>query len=268
MKTSDNAYRHDKNILTTSTIAYGFIIDKIPSNVIGPAAKAEKVKRPSISTAGTIEEWAYFESRWSDFVEATKITGRDKVVQLLECCDEQLRKNLKRSAGEIITQFVEAKDSGKRSASTLLDSQMDQAAIRSYKKAKQTAMRDNMKFVHIVANRNTAKVHQLVSVNQIALHIAISVETATVNTPLKREACIARRMISDSFPTIGEIDKTQPTLGTENHQNISNKIGSVNGLATTCDCPKWKLPPPMPTKLPYPASEANLAKMKQFPMDY
>ncbi|CAG2216563.1 unnamed protein product [Mytilus edulis] len=66
-------------------------------------AKVEKVKRPVISTAGTSEEWAYFESRWSDYVETMKIAGRDKVVQLLECCDEQLRKDLTRSAGGSLT---------------------------------------------------------------------------------------------------------------------------------------------------------------------
>ena len=43
---------------------------------------------------------------------------------------------------EEVTQFVEAKDSGKRSASLLLDSQVVQAASSSYKKAKQTAVRD------------------------------------------------------------------------------------------------------------------------------
>ena len=39
-------------------------------------------------------------------------------------------------------------------------------------------------------------------------------------------------------------------------------------LTTTCNCPKRKIPPPLPTKLPYPASEANLIKLKQFLMDY
>ncbi len=67
------------------------------------AAKVEKVKRPTISTAGTSEGWSYFESRWSEYVDATKITGRDKVVQLLECCDEPLRKDLTRSAGGSLT---------------------------------------------------------------------------------------------------------------------------------------------------------------------
>ncbi|VDH93756.1 Hypothetical predicted protein [Mytilus galloprovincialis] len=57
----------------------------------------------ALAKAGTSEEWAYFESRWSAYVETTKIAGRDKVVQLLECCDEQLRKGLTRSAGGSLT---------------------------------------------------------------------------------------------------------------------------------------------------------------------
>lgn len=48
-----------------------------------PAAKTEKVKRPSISAAGSSEEWSYFTSRRSEYVSATKIAGRDKVGQLL-----------------------------------------------------------------------------------------------------------------------------------------------------------------------------------------
>ncbi|VDI39664.1 Hypothetical predicted protein [Mytilus galloprovincialis] len=85
---------------------------------------------------------------------------------------------------------------------------------------------------------------------------------------ISREACIALRMISDSFPTIGEIDDTQQTPGTENSHNSTNNIGSVNSLDTTCICPQRKLPPPMPRNLPYPATEDNLEKIKQFLMDY
>ena len=47
------------------------------------AAMAEKVKRPSISSAGTTEEWLYFKSRCSDYVRATRLDGTDKIVQLL-----------------------------------------------------------------------------------------------------------------------------------------------------------------------------------------
>ena len=61
------------------------------------------MKRPTISSAGTSEDWSYFQSRWGDYVKATKVTGTDKVVQLLECCDEQLRKDLTRTAGGTLT---------------------------------------------------------------------------------------------------------------------------------------------------------------------
>ena len=53
--------------------------------------------------AGSSEEWSYFLSRWSDYTSATKVTGRDKVTQLLECCDEPLRRDLTRSAGGSLT---------------------------------------------------------------------------------------------------------------------------------------------------------------------
>ena len=71
-------------------------------------AKVEKVKRPTISSAGTSEDWSYFMSRWDDYVEATKVSGKDKVVQLLECCDEQLRKDLTRTAGGTLANHTEA----------------------------------------------------------------------------------------------------------------------------------------------------------------
>ena len=62
-------------------------------------ARVEKVKIPSISSASTTEDWLYFKSRWGDYVKATKLKGTDRVIQLLECCDEQLRKDLTRNAG-------------------------------------------------------------------------------------------------------------------------------------------------------------------------
>ncbi|XP_046579031.1 uncharacterized protein LOC124286670 [Haliotis rubra] len=66
----------------------------------GPAisAKVEKVKRPSISSAGTSEDWSYFKSRWKDYVQTTMVTGKDRVVQLHECCYETLRRDFTRSA--------------------------------------------------------------------------------------------------------------------------------------------------------------------------
>lgn len=65
----------------------------------GNSAKAEKVKRPTISIGCTNEDWQYFISRWQDYTEATQVTGKELILQLLECCDEDLRKDLTRTAG-------------------------------------------------------------------------------------------------------------------------------------------------------------------------
>ena len=66
-----------------------------------------EVKRPSISSAGTTEDWLYFKSRWADYARATKLEEADRVVQLLECCEEQLRKDLTRNAGGTLSEMTE-----------------------------------------------------------------------------------------------------------------------------------------------------------------
>ena len=70
--------------------------------------KAEKVRRPTISVGGSSEDWAYFINRWTDYVIATGITGRDCTIQLLECCEENLRKDLTRSHGDGLRTKTEA----------------------------------------------------------------------------------------------------------------------------------------------------------------
>ena len=74
-----------------------------PASAAPAAAKVAKVRRPTVSAAGSSEEWSYFLIRWQDYVEATKVTGKDRVVQLLECCDEQLCKDLTRNTGGSLT---------------------------------------------------------------------------------------------------------------------------------------------------------------------
>ena len=71
-------------------------------------AKVETVRRPTISSAGTSEDWSYFLSRWSDYATATKIAGVERTIQLLECCDEELRKDLTRSAGGSLSHKTES----------------------------------------------------------------------------------------------------------------------------------------------------------------
>ena len=63
------------------------------------AAKVDRVKRPTVTSAGSSEEWDYFLVKWRDYVEATKVTGKERTIQLLECCDDQLRTDVTRSIG-------------------------------------------------------------------------------------------------------------------------------------------------------------------------
>ena len=64
-----------------------------------PTHRVESVKRPNISAAGSNEEWSYFTIRWNDYINATGVSGNNAVIQLLECCDDNLRKDLTRSEG-------------------------------------------------------------------------------------------------------------------------------------------------------------------------
>ena len=64
-------------------------------------SKVEAVKRPTISTAGTSQDWLYFQSRWRDYVKATNVKGGDQAIQLLECCDQDLRRGLQRNNGGV-----------------------------------------------------------------------------------------------------------------------------------------------------------------------
>ena len=67
--------------------------------VVRDKAAIDKVKRPIVSALGTSEDWVYFESRWLDYKAATGISGPEAALQLLECCDEALRKDLTRNNG-------------------------------------------------------------------------------------------------------------------------------------------------------------------------
>lgn len=66
-----------------------------------PSASAEKVRRPTITSSGTSEEFTYFKQRWSIYKLATKLQGRDVLYQLLECTDEPLRRDLTRTYGDL-----------------------------------------------------------------------------------------------------------------------------------------------------------------------
>ncbi len=56
-----------------------------------------------VTESCTSEDWNYFLTRWADYEEATGITGKSVILQLLECCDEKLRRDLIRTAGGSLT---------------------------------------------------------------------------------------------------------------------------------------------------------------------
>lgn len=70
--------------------------------------RVERVRRPVITAGGTGEDWMYFTARWEEYTAATGVAGDDRVLQLLECCDEELRKDLTRNAGHSLAGTPEA----------------------------------------------------------------------------------------------------------------------------------------------------------------
>lgn len=69
--------------------------------------KVESVRRPTVVAAGTSEDWSYFITRWNDYKIATNLSGVDIVMQLLECCEDSLRKDVTREAGGSLTAKTE-----------------------------------------------------------------------------------------------------------------------------------------------------------------
>ena len=66
-------------------------------------AKIEKLKRPTVALAGTGVAWSYVITRWGEYNTRTKLIGPDIVAQLLECRDDELRKDLIRTTGKSLT---------------------------------------------------------------------------------------------------------------------------------------------------------------------
>ena len=61
-------------------------------------AKPAPVKRPEISSGGTTENWSYFTTRWKAYSGAVQLSAQDTTIQLLECCDAKLRRDITRNA--------------------------------------------------------------------------------------------------------------------------------------------------------------------------
>ena len=60
----------------------------------GPSSKSrrERPKRPEIRSEESEEDWAYIIKRWDQYKTQCELTGSEVILQLLECCSEQLRR--------------------------------------------------------------------------------------------------------------------------------------------------------------------------------
>ena len=67
------------------------------NNTTPTAAKPEKFNRPKVANGSSSKDLQYFVQRWADYKAATNIYESDIKMQLLECCDESIRRDLHRS---------------------------------------------------------------------------------------------------------------------------------------------------------------------------
>ena len=79
---------------------------------------------------------------------------------------------------------------------------------------------------------------------------------------LSRDACIQLGMISEAFPTVGEILQNCAI------QPQKDPGAYSNGTTAPCGCPTRAPPPPLPLKLPFPATEANRGKLQTYLVEY
>ena len=82
---------------------------------------------------------------------------------------------------------------------------------------------------------------------------------------ISREACVDLGIIPVQFPVVGVVPAqadhpTPPSSGCAS--------SSQDAALLHCNCPRRSKPPPLPTSLPCPATEANVLKLKQYLLDY
>ena len=79
-----------------------------PQQANTPAVR-EKIKRPTIDSGSTLEQYNFFTTRWSRFKKISDLSVGDVSLQLLECCQEELLLNLHRNFGTTLDSMDEKK---------------------------------------------------------------------------------------------------------------------------------------------------------------
>ncbi len=68
-------------------------VDHAPAS----APKPKPIERPQVAAGETSVGWDYFTTRWRAYSRASKLAGADLGIQLLECLEPGLRKDLTRT---------------------------------------------------------------------------------------------------------------------------------------------------------------------------
>ena len=79
---------------------------------------------------------------------------------------------------------------------------------------------------------------------------------------LSKNACVQLGLIEKDFPNVSS------TISTTTTSDFTVKGTALSSMSTTCKCPKRQLPPPLPRKLPFSATEDNRAKLEKFLLKY
>ena len=86
------------------------------------------------------------------------------------------------------------------------------------------------------------------------------------NLYLSRTACEDLGLISQEFPSIGDFSKIN--VNSSNNKMFENYVVATNKCKKTeqgkCNCSLRKLPPQVPTKLPFPAVPENREKLRDW----
>jgi hypothetical protein len=90
------------------TVALQAHLSRVHPTDPAAAVKPEKLNRPAVGKGCTSEDWGYFSYLWTSYKTATKLPVADTNVQLLACCDADLRKDLHRTDKEIEQQPEDA----------------------------------------------------------------------------------------------------------------------------------------------------------------
>ena len=92
---------------------------------------------------------------------------------------------------------------------------------------------------------------------------------------LSRETCMALGMITKNFPTVGETPHTPSPSEPDTACDATDTPGSdshtdapESATSSPCTCPHREIPPPQPTKIPFPATENNRMNLQQWLLDY